>query len=518
MRKVKSNSSQKNNPRDASTISAWQKEIIELPISDLLKHSVYDVLIIGGGITGITTALILQQEGKNCVLAEAHSIGYGATGGTSAHLNTFFDATYTDIEKKFSKDAAKLVADSGKEAFQMISDMVNKFSIDCDFEYKDAFLYSQNDDETKELDEIITSSKNAGIAVEQVSAIDIPVPFKKAYVFKKQGQFHPLKYIGALAKAFIKAGGVIVENTFIRKTEKQGDIHLAESDNLTIAAKSLVYATHIPPGINLMDFRNAPYRSYVLGIRLKNEKYPSGLAYDMKEPYHYFRTHVVKGKRYLLAGGEDHKTGHDDPEKAFKALEKYCRKYYDVGSVDFKWSAQYYVPSDGLPYIGVLPGSADETILMATGFNGNGMMFGTLSGRIISDAILGRENKYADLFSPSRIKPIAGFSDFVKENADVAYHFVADRLSASKISSLKRISPGTGEIVDYKDQKLAVYRSETGEIHALNPVCTHAKCIVNFNHAETSWDCPCHGGRFDIDGKVLTGPPRMDLQKIELDI
>ena len=504
--------------RDSDTLSPWQKGpfSFEKTADIFAEGTLYDALVVGAGITGITAALLLQKQGKQCILADAHTIGFGTTGGTSAHLNNFFDATYADVESDFGEDQAKLLAKCGNESFKMITDMVKQYNIDCDLEYKDGYLYAETDDEVKMLDDILTASQKAGIDVAEAKENGVKIPFKKAIVFKKQGQFHPLKYIFKLAQAFTEAGGVILENTFIRDTEYADGVHSAKGDHITIKAKNMVYATHLPPGINIFDFKCAPYRSYVLGIRLTNEAdYPDALAYDSKDPYHYFRSHVVDGKKYMVLGGEDHKTGHEDPDAAFEALEQYALQYYDVEEISYKWSSQYYVPTDGLPYIGQLPGGYDD-MYIATGYNGNGMMFGTIAGKMISDSILGKKNEYSSLFNPARIKPVAGFMDFVKENADVAYHFVADWLSSEDIDSLKELEADSGTIVKYKDRKLAIYKDDKGKVTALNPVCTHAKCIVNFNHAEKSWDCPCHGGRFDVSGKVLTGPPRQDLQKVDL--
>lgn len=509
------NAKQPTIDRDGEALSLWQTGNIDLPLVKTMadENTVYDTLIIGGGITGITTALLLQQAGQKCIIAEAHTLGFGSTSGTSAHLNTFFDATYNEIEKDFGEDAAKLVATSGKEALALIAQLAEEYQIACDLEYKSAYLYSENKEESKQLREILESSKKAGVAAETTNTNGINVPFHSSILFKDQGQFHPLKYILGLSSAFIAAGGIILENTFIREVSFEEELHLASADDTRIRARNVVYATHIPPGISQFNFRCAAYRSYVLGIRLSDNNYPRELVYDMQEPYHYSRTHVIDGQEYLILGGEDHKTGHEDPEQAFKNLEDYARQYYAVASVDFKWSSQYYIPVDGLPYIGLSPGVDDRTYI-ATGFNGNGMIFGTLSAKILSDLILGRDNPYARLFSPSRMKPVAGFMDFIKENADVAYHFITDRFSAEDIDSLDELEPDSGRIVEYKNHRLAVYKDPEGKVWTLNPICTHAGCVVNFNAVEKSWDCPCHGGRFDCKGKVLTGPPRENLQQI----
>ncbi|RFZ84953.1 FAD-dependent oxidoreductase [Mucilaginibacter terrenus] len=504
--------------RDSKTRSIWQKGPFSLENKSgaFNRDVIYDALIVGGGITGITTALLLQKQGKQCIIAEAYTLGFGTTGGTSAHLNTFFDTTYPEVEQDFGEDSAKLLAECGKESFGLIEQLVKEYNIDCDLAYKDGYVYAETDEEVKVLDEILEATKRAGIAAEEANINGVSVPFKKSIVLKNQGQFHPIKYIFALAEQFVAAGGIILENTFIRETSYQDNTHIAKADDVSIKSRDLVYATHLPPGLNLMDFYCAPYRSYVMGFRLTDESaYPDALSYDSKEPYHYFRTHVVDGKKYLLVGGEDHKTGHDSPEESFQRLEDYVRLYYNVSEVSFKWSAQYYTSSDGLPFIGHLPGGYNN-LYVATGYNGNGMMFGTISGKILNDIILGKENKYTSLYNPARVKPVAGFTEFVKENADVAYRFIADRLSADTIDSFKELKADTGTIVKYEGEKLAVYKDAEGKVTCLNPVCTHAKCIVAFNDAEKSWDCPCHGGRFDLDGKVLTGPPRADLEKINI--
>jgi hypothetical protein len=503
-------------PRDAQTESIWQANIQALQNdSSFSSDTVYDVLIIGGGITGLTTALLLQEAGKKCIIAEAHTIGFGTTGGTTAHINTFLDNSYNYIEKDFGEDGAKLVAKACKEAIETVATLVSKHQIDCGFAYKQGFIYAELDKEAEELDEILQASQKAGVAVNPINEIPVPVPFKKAIVFDGQAQIHPLQYIYALAEAFIKQGGHILQNTLIKSTEKKDGVHVATAENNSIKASKIVYATHIPPGINLLHFRCAPYRSYVLAVTLPEGNYPSDLAYDCKDPYHYFRTHEMNGQPYLIIGGDDHKTGHENPEESFSSLESYVNQYYPGATVAYRWSAQYYVPADGLPYIGKLPGF-DTDVYVATGFSGNGITLGSISGKILRDLILDEKSEYAALFAPGRVKPVAGFTEFVKENADVVHRFIADRLSAQDIQSLNEIPVDGGAVVEYNNEKLAIYKDASGQIHALNPVCTHAKCIVNWNNSEKSWDCPCHGARYDIEGNVLTGPANRGLQKVEI--
>ncbi|MES2375966.1 MAG: FAD-dependent oxidoreductase [Bacteroidota bacterium] len=503
--------------RDGAHESPWQTNLNKVNTGAAASaEKLYDALIVGAGITGVTAALLLQKAGKQTIIADAHTVGFGTTGGTSAHINTFADTTYKEAESAFGKEGAQLFADAIQEGFAQIKTNINDLRIACDYESKPGYLYAENEDEIKQLDDIFDSAVTVGVLVKYTVDVPTPVPYKKALVFKDQAQFHPLKYLQGLQQAYLAAGGIISENTLITGIETDNGVHTAESANISIRAKAVIYATHMPPNINLFNFECAPYRSYVIAIKLKSGSYPDALIYDTQEPYHYVRTHIIDGQQLLLVGGLDHKTGHEDPEKAFADLEKYARKYYNVSSVKYRWSAQYYIPVDGLPYIGQMPLAADG-IYCATGYNGNGMMLGSIAGKILSDLVRKRPNKYEELFNPSRVKPIDGFSEFVKENADVAYHFVADRINIHETDSLKRLQPGTGKVVEVNGEKIAAYRDDEGTIHALSPVCTHAGCIVNWNGEEKSWDCPCHGARYDIKGRVLTGPATKNLQPINTD-
>lgn len=507
-------STQNYTERDGSAQSAWQNA--KAPAANTLNadNDVYNCLIVGGGITGLTAALLLQQNGQKTVVAEAHTIGFGTTGGTSAHINTFADTTYPEAESAFGEEGAQLFADAINAGFAVIKNNVAKYGIDCDFDTRDGYLYAESEDEVKQLDEIYQGAVKVRVAVDYTDNVPTPVPYKKALRFPGQAQFHPVKYLNALQEAYVQAGGVICEHTLIDSLSKEGGVHIAASDAGKIRANKVIYATHMPPNINVFNFECAPYRSYVIAVKLISGDYPQALIYDTQEPYHYVRTHTVDGEKLLLVGGNDHKTGHDDPEQAFASLESYTRKYYDVESVAYKWSSQYYVPADGLPYVGELP-MASAGIYCATGYNGNGMMLGSVSGAILADLVLGKENQFADLFDTSRFKPIDSFSEFVKENADVAYRFVTDRFGKDKIDSLNSLAPGTGKVVNVDGDKIAAYRDESGKIYALSPICTHTGCIVNWNAAETTWDCPCHGARYDVEGNVLTGPATKNLHKIE---
>jgi len=500
--------------RDGNCKSLWQEYAPDyLSANGWSKEQVYDVLIVGGGITGITTALLLQQAGMKCVLAEAQNIGFGTTGGTTAHLNTFMDTPYHSIASNFGAANAQLVANGAKEAIAFIKQQVQKYGIE-DFSERPAYIFSANEDEDKALNKLMTSANDVAVHMAYTDELPVDLPHNNVVITEVQAQFHPGKYLYALAESYERAGGILLQHCKVSNVSHKDDVSFQATTNLgSVIAKHIVYATHIPPGVNLLHFRCAPYRSYAIACTLKNGDYPDALIYDMQDPYHYYRSQEVNGKMYLIAGGEDHKTGHEENTGAcFLRLESYVRKYFDVDEVAYHWSSQYFEPTDGLPYIGRLPGS-DEHRYVATGYGGNGMIYGTLSAIILTDIITQGKSIYQQLFDPNRVKPIAGFSNFVKEGADVVKHLAGSIFSAEKLPSLLDLAPGEARIVTYEGHRLAVYKDEQHRLHMVSPACTHIKCSVAWNNAEKTWDCPCHGSRFSFNGEMWTGPASENLEQ-----
>lgn len=500
--------------RDGATKSIWQEGIENYqPVNNWNKVEVYDVLIVGGGITGLTTALLLQDQGKKCILAEAYNIGFGTTGGTTAHLNTVLDNSYDYIESDFGEDGAKLVASATREAIDLVEGLTTKYNIDADFSYEPGYLLAVTDEESKHLEKIVAATTRAGVVTNWTDNIPITLPFKKACRFEFQARIHATRYITGLAKAFEAAGGILLQQCIVNSVENEQHFQ-ADTSLGVIKADKVVYATHIPPGINILHFRCAPYRSYVQAFTLKDNNYPTGLIYDMKDPYNYFRTQTINGKEYIIAGGYDHKTGHEkNTDQLFREQEAYLRNHFDIDSIDYKWSSQYFTTADGLPYIGILPGH--DNIYVGTGYSGNGITLGSLAAKIICELITTGKSKYESIFKPGRVKPVAGFTEFVKENADVISQFIGLRFSYEKIASLAELAPGEATLAKWEGKKVALYKDEQGKVHALDPVCPHAKCIVDWNSVEKSWDCPCHGSRFACNGALLTGPARVGLTQIK---
>jgi glycine/D-amino acid oxidase-like deaminating enzyme/nitrite reductase/ring-hydroxylating ferredoxin subunit len=474
------------------------------------------VVIVGGGITGLTTALLLQKAGKCCTLVEAYNLGFGTTGGTTAHLNTFMDTTYNEIEKKFSAQDARLMAIGAKEAINLIRHHIGEYSIHCLFKDIPGFLFAVNEDQEKMLADIIEGAVKVGVKADYTNDTVIPVPYRKIALLEDQAQFNPLLYLHGLAKAFEDAGGILLQDCRMLHVEENEPINVVTTRG-NIKCCQLIYATHIPPGVNLLHFRCAPYRSYALAVRLKNDDYPDAVVYDLNDPYHYYRTQEMDGVKYLIVGGEDHKTGHEEnTEACFRRLEAHVRTYFEVQEVSYKWSSQYFEPTDGLPYIGHLPGHP-QNIFVATGFGGNGMIYGTLAGMVLRDMLVKGVSPYEELLDPNRIKPVAGFANFVKEAADVAGKLVGGLFPAERLSALADLAFDEARVVEFEGKKMGIYKDPHGKLYAIDPACTHIKCTVQWNQAEKTWDCPCHGSRFSCSGEVLTGPARKSLGIYDLE-
>lgn len=500
--------------RDGARISLWQDmPPYEQKNSETTRD--FDVAIVGGGITGITTAYRLQQAGKKCIILEANTLGFGTTGGTTAHLNTILDTTYNEITKKFNKDTAIRIREATEDAIEFIRQAVADNKIDCGFEETSAYLFAQNKDQEKQLDDVMEGCQTVCLDYSVSQQIPIPIPFAKAIEVKGQAKFHPLRYVYALAEKFEQMGGVILQNHAVIDQQEENERCLLVTNDGVINAGAVIYATHIPPGINLMHLRCAPWRSYAMAVTLSNENdYPTALVYDLHDPYHYYRTQEVDGKKYLIAGGEDHKTGQsDNTEGNFLHLESHLRTYFNIKEIANRWSSQYFESSDGLAYIGHVPGMTKNTYV-ATGFGGNGMIYGTIAARVLHHLLTGEDDVLIDILTPARLKPVAGFTKFTEHNADVVKEWVGGFLSREKIETLADLAPGEGKIVKYENESLALSKDGNGVVHALHPLCTHMKCNVSWNASEQSWDCPCHGARYAHDGKVITAPASKPLTQV----
>ncbi|MDF2931562.1 MAG: putative oxidoreductase [Chryseobacterium sp.] len=500
--------------RDGKNTSFWENQAQKDHLK-VFKQTDFDTIIVGAGITGVTLAKELQNRGRSCLLIEKENPGFGTTGGTTAHINNFFDSSYDEIINNFGENSAVLLAEAAKDTIRYIRENIVYYHISCDFNDCNYYLFSADEKQNKKLDDILAAHHKVGIDTEQTFNIPFSLPFEKALEIKGQAQFHPLRYINKLLKEYTKQGGSILTETLVKEVENKDDtITVKTDDDSLFTTKNLVWATHIPPGNNRFSVLLAPYRSYVVTLKLANPVKAMAQAADLYDPYHYARYHKSENEYFLIVGGFDHKTGdEDDTEKHFEDLMKYVNKNFKYKEVVSKWSSQFYLSADGLPYIGKMPG--EDNIFISTGFTGNGITFGSMTSLIIPDLLEGKETELSKLLSPNRIKPVASARNILDEVVNASVHFVKDKLTADKIDELNELANGEGKIIKHNGETYAAYRDEKSAIHLLSPVCPHTGCSVRWNPSEISWDCPCHGSRFDIEGKLLNGPAMTGLKKFE---
>ncbi len=489
----------------------WMVEVERASFPALEGDHEFDVAVVGAGITGLTAALLLKRAGKRVAVLERRRVGSGNTGRSTGHLTTVVDSRYHRLEKSFGREGARLVAGSLRDAIDQVERFTRELSIDCAFERLPGYHYSEEGD----LDTVhqeLEAARRAGLLAEMTREVPLPFPTAAAFVARDQAQFQPLAYLQGMARAIEGGGCRIFEYSPVLELGSDSPRTLRSEKGSVIAPEVLV-ATHTPLGVNLLQTEIAPYRSYVLAARLNNV-FPDALFWDTEQPYNYLRRSSAAAGDIVIVGGKDHKTAHGDERQSFDALESYLRDRFNVGEILFCWSSQYYEPNDGLPFIGRAPGARD--IHVATGYSGDGLTFGTLGGMINADLILGQTNTYAELYRPTRLH-LAGLGHFMSENLDNARRFIADRLSSDHAECIDKIGPGEGCVLRHDKRQLAANRDQAGTLHTFSAVCPHMKCLVRWNPAEETWDCPCHGSRFGSSGQPIEGPALTGLERKEVE-
>ena len=467
-----------------------------------------DVAIVGSGITGITAALLLKDAGLRVAVLDAGRVARGVTGHTTAHLTEVIDHPFGKLIDTFGLDGARLALQSTRASIEHIAENVRRRRLACDFKRVPGFSYTESAEGLDALREEMEAARTIGLAVDLVD--DVPLPFETAggLRFEDQARFHVRRYLLPLAARVAGRGSFVFEDTQAVEVE-DGEPCRVITERGTITAREVLLATHAPLDNKTIQTKVAQYRSYVIGCRV-GERAPQGLFWDDEDPYHYIRSQQTSAGTIVIIGGEDHKVGQEeDTEARYAALLEYARERFEVRAVDYRWSAQTLEPVDGLPYIGLDTGKGH--VRVATGFSGTGMTFGTVAALVLSDAVLGRPNPWAELYDTSRLKPLHSAGTFLKENVDYPTYLVRDRLTKAK-GGVGDIPRGGGEVLVVDGERVAVSRDDAGTVRAVSAVCTHMGCLVRWNDAERSWDCPCHGSRFDTDGCLLDGPAARNLE------
>ena len=503
----------------SGTLPFWI-ESAALPTYPRLEHDdAVDVVIVGGGITGLTAAYLLTLEGQSVAVLERERCAAIDTGHTSAHLTMVTDERLTDLSSRFGRNHAQAFWDAGLAAISTIDAIVNDLEIACDFAWVPGYLHAPAGDRATasaaRFREEASLASELGFDAEFVD--DVPLVGGPGVRFANQARFHPRKYLAGLARAITDRGGTIFENTSV---DEFGSRPLSVTANRhTLTCRHVVLATHTPlvgnaglVGATLFQTKLALYTSYVVAGRIERGKVPDALFWDTADPYHYLRIEPQRDYDLVIFGGEDHKTGQAiDTNACYERLEGTLASL--VGDVEFthRWSGQVIETPDGAPYIG----ETAEHQFAGTGFSGNGMTLGTLTGMMAADRIVGRRNPWRELFDPGRKKILGAAWDYLTENKDYPYYLIRDRFAGAEARSIRAVPRGAGRIVEMNGSKAAVYRGSRGEVTKVSAICTHMGCVVDWNEAEKTWDCPCHGSRFKVDGSVVAGPAESPLAKIE---
>jgi glycine/D-amino acid oxidase-like deaminating enzyme/nitrite reductase/ring-hydroxylating ferredoxin subunit len=496
------------------SLSVWKATSALPEFPPLDRDLETDVCVVGAGITGITTAYLLAKAGRRVVVLDKGAIGGGETGQTTAHLSSAMDDHFQELEKAHGEEGARLTYQSHQAAIEQIARTVEEEAIDCDFQRVDGYLFLAPGEREEFLYDELAAAHRAGFHdAELLDRAPLREYDTGACVrFPRLAQFHPLRYLNGLVGAIQRDGGRLFTGTFVTSAEGGQGAHVVTERGHDVHAAAIVAATNSPFVDRVaIHSRQAPYRTFVIGVRVPARSVPLGLYWDTEELYHYVRLQPDFDGRgthdLLIVGGEDHKTGQaDDAAERYARLEGWTRARFPMAEdVAFRWSGQVLEPNDFNAYIGRNPLDADN-VYIATGDSGQGMTHGTIAGMLISDLILGRSNPWEQLYDPSRVR-VSGSSvqEFVEENVNVAAQYV-DWLLPAEPGAEERIAPGSGAVLQRGLAKVAVYRDESGVLHKRSAACTHLGCIVRWNSEERSWDCPCHGSRFAPTGEVLNGP------------
>jgi glycine/D-amino acid oxidase-like deaminating enzyme/nitrite reductase/ring-hydroxylating ferredoxin subunit len=494
-------------PTTTAQQSLWLDGVPVTPRSRPAPDGEVDVAVIGGGITGITTALLLKRGGARVAVVEAVSVGSGVTGATTAKVTALQSTVLSQIRSRHGQDVATVYAEASAAAVEQVATLAGELGIGCDLARRPAYTYAAEESDMDTVTAEHEAAREAGLSTELVEDAGLPYSVAGAVRLADQLELHPVRYVRGLAEAVDGDGSVVLEGLRVLGVE-DGSPCLVRTTGPTIAAKLLVVATHYPLlDRGLFFARLEPQRSYCVAARVKGAP-PRVLAISAGSPTRSIRSHGDM----VIVGGEGHTVGAREatPER-FEALEAFAREHWDVAEVTHRWSAQDPVPYDFLPVIGpYVPGSS--RLFVASGFMKWGLTGGTFAAMILRERLGGEDHPWAATFAPNRVS-LRSAPKLAEMNARVGVDFVGDRLKPAEAGSRDDVPPGEARAVREGLGRTGVYRDEDGEVHAVSMRCTHLGCLLRFNAAETSWDCPCHGSRFDVDGRVLEGPAVDSLER-----
>lgn len=502
--------------------SLWIVDSCETNYPELKEDINAEVCIIGGGIVGAITAYLLEKNGVNVVVLEKDKICMGVTANSTAKLTSQHGLFYKYLENENGLNFAKKYLESNEEGIKLAEKIIKEETIDCDYEKKDAYVFATNESELKKIEEEIDVLKRINYDAELEKNTDIPVEkCLGAVKFKNQAQFNSRKYVIELFKIVSKLGGKIYENSKVENIQHDNAAYNISANGYNVKAKNVVISTHYPiknfPGMYFSKMYQD--KSYAIAVDTKQDENEiiDGMFIQSCDPVISFRTAKYKDKNLLIVAGSGHRTGQAEGkiEDSFVNLENYIKKYYPNAETKFKWSTEDCVTLDKVPYIGQFSNLLPN-MYVATGFKKWGMSTSHVAGKLISDLILGKENEYVDIYKATRLEPIKNIKEFGNMLKESTYSLLINKIKPAK-DILEKIPLGDGGIVEIDGDKVGIYKTDDGEIFAVKPYCGHLGCLVSWNNLEKTWDCPCHGSRYDYMGNIITEPTVKKLEKINIE-
>ncbi|CAL9400668.1 Cytochrome b6-f complex iron-sulfur subunit [Streptomyces sp. enrichment culture] len=497
--------------------SYWLETAPGEPHPALTEDLDVDVAVIGGGVAGLSAAYELTRAGRSVAVLEAGRIAASVTGHTTAKLTAQHTLVYDKLRRTRGPEGARLYARSQTEAIARAAALVDELGIDCDWEPRSAYTYVCDAGRVDEVRAEAAAAKEAGLPAEFVTETGLPFPVAGAVRVAGGAQFHPRKYLLALAGDLLARGGLIFENTVVHGLDEGEPCRLSTDTGATVRARDVVVATHYPVFDRALLFtRLSPRRELVVAGPLDAGQDIDGMYITPDEGTRSARTAPLDdtGRRLLIVTGEHFTPGTGDTRERFERLSGWARGHFPGVTLTHSWATQDIDPTDTVPMVGPLHPGAHHTYV-ATGFGGWGMSGGMMAGLLLTAQITGAGSPWSELYDPRRLRTqVREAPQFLQTQAEVARHFVGDRLRPAP--PVDALPPGEGAVVRAGGDRVAVYRDEAGALHAVSPRCTHLGCLVGFNAAERAWECPCHGSRFDTDGKVIEGPATKPLERREI--
>jgi glycine/D-amino acid oxidase-like deaminating enzyme/nitrite reductase/ring-hydroxylating ferredoxin subunit len=499
----------------ARAISLWVDTAPATTYPALQDEVDVDFAVIGGGIAGLTAALLLKRGGAQVAVVEAGRVGTGVTGHTTGKVSSLHRLVYRELRRNFGEDGARTYGAANQAAIERVTALVEEEAIDCDFRRVDNFTYAESQLALEQVKAEASVAQGIGLPATFTDSVPLPFGVRGAVRFTGQAQLHATKYLLGLARAVAGEGNHVFEETHATGVSG-GERCVISTDEGSIRAKAAILATNLPfIDRGLFFARCHMHRSYLVAVGV-DDGLPDGTFISADDPLRSLMPHRGDGREVLLVGGEGHRPSERvDPGERYARLERWASARFPVSSFEYRWSTEDALPVDGVPYIGRMT-PLSRNLYVATGFRKWGLSNGTVAGEILADRLLGRPNRRAELFDSNRVTPRASARRFVTENLRTGARLVRGRLSRPD-PSLPDLTRGTGQVVEVGGESIAAYKDERAEIHALSAVCTHAGCIVDWNSAERTWDCPCHGSRFDRSGRVLQGPAVEELAARSVD-